>query len=70
MTFSRGFIALFEIRGEGIAEPETVATYLVGVCRSDAFAGSADFGSAFGFLICSIKKPVCRHYQMGFLGYF
>ena len=61
-----GSIAVVEVE-QSVADSQTVAAGLVGVCRTDAFAGGANLGIAFEFLVSGIEQPVGGHNQMGFL---
>ena len=63
-------VACVEVGLHGVADAEAAARYLVGICRADAFARGADFGSAFGALSCGVEQAVGGHYQVCLFGYF
>ena len=69
MTVARGVVFLVKVMAY-VAESQTVAAHFIGVSRAYAFACGAYFGSSFGFFVSCVKKAVCRHDQMGFLGQF
>ncbi len=48
-----------------VSHTQTVARNLVGIRRTDALSGSADFGRALCFFIGGIEFAVSGKYQVG-----
>ena len=61
------FVFLAEVDGFDVAYAEAGSGDFVGVGRTYAFKGGADFSVAFGLFVGSIEHAVSGQYKVGFL---
>ena len=57
-----------EVRGENVADTQTVAADLVGISRSDTFQCRADLAFSGSCFISRIQKPVSRQDKVCLFG--